>query len=131
MPQISIGDDIKFQNGIVMTYQTISSTPYSITTTSGPNSGHEYAIGVTTASSAITVNLPTDDPATDGAAKIVGRSYYIFDISSNANNNNITINAGGSGTIDGASSLTINGNGDSVTLVCTASTTSVGTWKVI
>ena len=131
MPQIQIGDDIKFQNGIVMTYQNISSTPYNITSVSGPNSGHEYAIGVTTSTSAITINLPTDDPTSDGAAKIVGRSYYIFDLSGNAFNKNITVNAGGSGTIEGASSLTINGNYDSITLLCIAASASAATWKVI
>lgn len=131
MPQIILGDDIKFQNGLVIPYQSVSSTPYSITTSSGPNSGHEYAMGVDTSSSAITINLPTDNPATTGAAKVVGRMYYIFDTSSNAATNNITVAAGGSGTIEGSSTLTISGNGDSVTLLCTAATSGAGTWKVV
>lgn len=85
----------------------VSSSPFTV----GAN--HHYLSVDTTA--ARTINLPTvssDD---------VGRVLTIFDNQGNANNQNITINVGDSGseTIAGSTSYVINTQGGVVTILCT------------
>ena len=140
MPRIFLGDDIEFQNGMIVSYQDITDNTYTITNTSGAGGGQEYAMGVNTTSTAKVINLPKDDASGSSAAKVVGRMYYIFDLSANASNNNITINAGTNGDIIGnigisptTETLTLSGDGDSVSLLCISAgnDTDGGIWKVI
>ena len=136
MPRIFLGDDIEFQNGMIVSYKEVTTTPYSITNTSGATGGQEYAMGVNTASALKVINLPQDDTSGSSAAKVVGRMYYIFDLSANASEHNIVINAGTSGNIIGSTtseSLTLAGDGDSVSLLCISAgnDTNGGIWKVI
>jgi hypothetical protein len=132
MPRIFIGDDFEFQNGIIIPYQIISNN-FSITKTSGPNSGQCYAIGVDTSSLAITVTLPIGTTSDALSAKVLGRIYYIFDISNNAFANNITINANTNGLIENSNILTLNNNGNSITIICIGlgNDGDGGIWKII
>lgn len=122
MPQISLGDDVKTLNGLVVAYQEITST-HSITSTSGPNSGNDYMIGVDTSSSALTVNLPTD------SSREVGRIYYIFDSQSNAGTNNITIDAGSGNTIDGTQTKIVSTDDSAIALLYIDDTNKK--WKIV
>lgn len=132
MPRIFIGDDFEFQNGIIFPYQTVNGN-FTITSTSGPNSGQSYAIGVNTSSLAITITLPTGNTTDALSAKVLGRVYYIFDIGNNASINNITINANNNGTIEGNRTLTLNGNCNSITIICISmgDEDEGGVWKII
>lgn len=61
-------------------------------------------------SSPLTITLPAASSVSEG------RKYTIKDESGNAGTNNITINRAGSDTIDGETSIIINGNYDSVVI---------------
>ena len=111
MPQISLGNDVKLQNGVVVAYREISATT-TLTSTSGPNSGLDYMIGVDTDTNAVTINLPT----TSGNGMEAGRMYYVFDLTGNAGTNNITIDPNNaSAKINGESTAVINVAYNSVT----------------
>jgi len=118
-----MGDDFKFTNGVVVAYKeiTFSDSPYSITSTSGPNSGQEFMLGVDT-----TVVLPTDARTGSSDVRQLGRMYYITDISNNASVNNIIIDANANATIASPSgtsqTTTMTSNGDSIYLVCVDAT---------
>ena len=113
MPQVSLGEDVKLQNGVVVAYREVSAST-TLTSTSGPNSGFDYAIGVDTSSNAVTVTLPT----TSGNGMEAGRLYYIFDLTGDAATNNITIDPNnGSATISGDATLVINTAYNSVTVM--------------
>ena len=133
MPRIFIGDDFEFQNGIIFPYQPVS-VDFTITSTSGLNSGQSYAIGVDTKTPlAITITLPLGNTTDALSAKVLGRVYYIFDIGNNASIKNITINANNNGTIEGNNTLTLNGNGNSITIICIGlgNEGQGGVWKII
>lgn len=129
MPQISIGQDTKMTSGLVLEYQTVSSSSYTLTSTSGGNGGFDYAIGCDSTSNAITINLPVN--STNGLE--VGRMYYIFDKAGTAGSNNITIDPrpSGTGTISGATDYVINSNYNSITLMCVDETAGAGVWIII
>jgi len=85
------------------TYISISSTPYAVLNT-------DNIIGIDTTTLAITINLP--DISSSGK-----KQYTVSDIAGNASTNNITINRGGSDLINGATSYTLVGDYNSVTIV--------------
>ena len=126
MPQISIGDDIKSSNGLVGAYKEVDAN-YTITSTSGPNGGNDYLVGVNTETASRTINLPTD------SAREVGRMYYIFDSTGSASANNIIVDASSTNDakINGADTVTISADYNSLTLVCIDSTSSPKLWIVI
>lgn len=121
MSQILFGDDVRFKNGIVFPIQGATGTTYDITTTSGPDAGHDYAI-VCTHTDAVTVNLPSDQNGLED-----GRSYQIIagtgDIVPN-----IVVNAGAYSQINGASDAIINSVRDSITIMFTNTTSE---WHII
>jgi hypothetical protein len=122
MPQITLGDDLKSSNGLVLAFQEVTST-HSITSTSGPNSGHDYMIGVDTTSSALAVNLPTD------TSREVGRMYYVMDTGGNAGTNNITIDAGSGNLIEDAQTAIIASDNVSLGIVYIDDTGKK--WKIV
>ena len=112
MPQISLGNDVKLQNGVVVAYREVSATT-TLTSTSGPNSGFDYMIGVDTDTNAVTGNLPT----TSENGMEAGRMYYIFDLTGNAGTKNITIDPNNaSAKISGESTIIINTAYSAVTI---------------
>ena len=123
MPQIQLGDDVSMSNGVVIAYQAVTGT-HSITLTSN-GGGNEYVIGANTTSAAVTINLPED------GSRELGRMYYIVDSHGNAHNNNITIEAGTNATINGNSNFVVNGQYESVTVVCVDITTDAEKWMII
>jgi hypothetical protein len=122
MPQIVLGNDVQLQNGLVVAYREVSAST-TITSTSGPNSGHEYSIGVDTDTNAVTVDLPT----TLGNGMEVGRVYFIFDKTGNAATNNITVDPGAGTTISGNATLTVSAAYNSVSVMYL----SAGVWLVV
>lgn len=121
MSQILFGDDVRFKNGIVFPVQGATGLTYDITSTSGPDGGHDYAI-VCTNTGAVTVNLPSD---TNGLED--GRSYQII-AGTGATTPNITVNAGQYFQINGASDIIINTPRESVTIMFTNATSE---WHII
>ena len=122
MPQISIGQDTKMTSGLVLAYQALSGT-YTLTSTSGPTGGFDYAIGCNSSTATTTINLPT----TSENGMENGRMYYIFDKDGNAGTNNITIDAQSGGDIVGSQTYVIDSSRNSVTLMCIADKT----WVII
>jgi len=108
MPQISIGDDVKLQNGVVYAVRSVTANT-TITSTTGPNSGHDYLLLVDSSSIAITVTLPSD------SSRETGRSYYIAD-NGNAATNTITVNGNGK-NISGSTTYTITQDYNTITVV--------------
>ena len=131
MPQINFGDDIKCMNGLVLSYRTVSSTPTTISSTSGTGGTHDYMIGVNTSSGPITINLPTDN-----VACVVGRTYVIFDKTGNAAtagnpHHHITIDAGLGSLINGSRTKEITSNYNSITVCCVDATSGAVRWNII
>lgn len=124
MPQIQLGDDVKCSNGLVLSYRTVSSTT-TITATSGLSATNDYMIGVDTSSNTITINLPTD------SARVVGRTYFIFDKTGNAGTRNITVDAGTNAQINGTLTKVINSNYNSITVCCVDATGGSERWNII
>lgn len=122
MPQIQLGNDVKMNNGIVLAQRTINSSgTHTLTSTSGPNSGHDAIISVDTetAAGATTINLPTD------SSRESGRFFYIHDSTGSANTYNITVSGNGV-NINGSSTFVLNENYNSVTIIYNGST-----WNII
>jgi hypothetical protein len=117
MSQVSIGSDVKINSGVVMSMRVV--TPASegenitINSTSGPNSGHDYAIAIDTDTYGTTVKLPT----TSGNGMEPGRIYYVCDHTGSALTHNITVDPGAGSNISGQSTVSISTNFSSVTVV--------------
>ena len=75
-----------------------------------------------TSSNAISLTLPQISTLTNGK-----RTHIFKDVGGNLSNNNLVINPGSGDTIDGYSSITLNNNYSSVTLLSDAS----NTWLII
>jgi len=97
--------------GRIINRTSVSSSPYAVLAS-------DHHISVTTASVAITLNLP---------AIVDGTEYHIKDQDGNSAGKNITVSPNGSDTIENAASLVINTNGASITLVGNSTTTN---WEV-
>lgn len=102
---------IKNTGGRIISRTSVTSTPYTVLAT-------DNHISVTTASTAITLNLP---------AIIDGTIYHIKDQDENASGKNITISPNGAETIENAASLTMNTNGASITIVGNSTTSN---WEI-
>ena len=124
MPQIQLGDDVKCSNGLVLSYRTVSTTS-TISSTSGTGGTHDYMIGVDTSTNTITINLPTD------GARVVGRTYLIFDKTGSAGTRNITVDAGTNAQINGTHTKVINSNHNSITVCCVDATGGSERWNII
>ena len=79
-------------------------------TSSNTTTGGEDIVFADVSSSSLTVTLATADARS-------GARIAVVDINSNAGTNAITVDTEGSGTINGASSITITTDGEAVTLV--------------
>ena len=118
MVQIQIGDDINTQSGLVYAVKTITGN-LSLTSSNGPNSGHNYCIAVNT-SSALTITLPsTSDNGLNN-----GRSYYIHSVVTSPN---ITIDGNGKNII-GNATIVLSGDYDSIRIIYNS---DVGAWFII
>ena len=84
-------------------------------TTNITASKSDYFLGVDTTSVAIEIRLP------DATQLDSGQMYVIKDEASNANNNNITVLASGSQTIDGQNSIVLMSPNASIQLYCNGS----------
>lgn len=94
--------------GLRLKYSSITTTPFTPALS-------EYVLGVTTTSTAITINLPPP-LITD-----VGRVLLIKDVTNNASVNNITITPNGTDTIDGVNaSIVLNSNNAAVHCIVVA-----------
>ena len=82
----------------------------AVLTSSNTTTGGEDIVFADVSSSTLTVTLATADARS-------GARIAIVDINSNAGTNAITVDTEGSGTINGASSITITSDGEAVTLV--------------
>ena len=82
----------------------------AVLTSSNTTTGGEDIVFADVSSSTLTVTLATADARS-------GARIAIVDINSNAGTNAITVDTEGSGTINGASSITISTSGKAVTLV--------------
>ena len=80
-------------------------------------STNDRVIGVDTSSTAITIGLPTANSVRKGFI------LTVKDIKGQSDTNNITIARGGTDTIDGHASLTINNPFAAVSLVSSGATT--------
>jgi hypothetical protein len=98
-------------NGLKTNRTSVTSSPYTILST-------DDHISVTTASVAITTNLP---------AIVDGKIYHIKDQDGNAAGNNITVSPAGGDTVENAASLTISTNYASVTLIGNSTTNN---WEI-
>lgn len=86
--------NITFDGGIVYTLDAVSSSPHTVAET-------EYYLSVDCSGGAITINLPN--------APTTGRVFMVKDSTGSAASNNITVTtAGGSVTIDGATTFVMN-----------------------
>lgn len=121
MSQTLFGDDVRFKNGIVFPIQAATDTTYNITSTSGQDGGHDYAI-ICTHTDLVTVNLPSDQNGLED-----GRSYQII-AGTGAITPNIVVNAGEHSQINGASDATINTVRNSITIMFTNATSE---WYII
>jgi hypothetical protein len=104
-------DTVKTSAGRIINRTSVTSSPYTVLAS-------DEHISVTTASTAITLNLP---------AIIDGTIYHIKDQDENSGGKNITVSPDGSDTVENAASLTINTNGASVTLVGNSTTSN---WEI-
>lgn len=104
-------DTVKTSAGRIINRTSVTSTPYTVLAS-------DEHISVTTASVAITLNLP---------AIIDGTIYHFKDQDENSAGNNITLSPNGAETIENFASLTINTNGGSVTLVGNSTTSN---WEI-
>ena len=112
-------DDVKLNSGVVYSVRTITTTgTYTITSTSGTNSGNDNIISVNT-TSAVTINLPDNVDAL-----VHGRTYTIHSTQSSAN---ITVN-GNSKNINGSSTAVISVGYSSLTFLYNS---TVGAWFII
>lgn len=111
-------NDVKFNNGIVEPVRIVTGNT-SLTNTSGPtgaqtsagnDGGYDQVLGVNVSSIAININLP--ESVNNGRTS--GRIYTICDHTGNASTNNITIDAGVNGTINGNQTHVISSNYNSV-----------------
>jgi hypothetical protein len=114
MSQMSIGYDIKFNNGLIVPINTITSN-HVISATSGTNSSNDYIISVNT-QNAITITLPSD------SSLVNGRTYIINSV---VENPNVTISGG---TISGSTSVTLTGSYNSIQIIYNS---SLNSWIVI
>ena len=115
-----IGDDVRMRSGIIHTLRELASDS-TITTTSGPNSGHDYALAVQTSDAGDDVTITLISNPADG------RTYNISDIDGNANNRNIVFNGNGK-NVNGSSTQTISTSYNSYTLIYSS---SAGHWNII
>jgi hypothetical protein len=108
---VSGGSPVALGGTVTITATGNASIPYtSVTTSPYAALSSDLFLGVTTSSLAITVQLP-NAPAT-------GQNYVIKDVSGNAATNNITVTTvGGSVTIDGVTSYTMNTNYESINVL--------------
>jgi hypothetical protein len=108
---IQIFNGLAAINGLKIKRTSVTSSPYTVLST-------DDHISITTASVAITVNLP---------AIVNGKIYHIKDQDGNAAGNNITVSPDGSDTIENAASLTISTNGVCITLIGNSTTNN---WEI-
>lgn len=106
-----LGGTLTTQAGRIINRTSVTTTPYTVLAS-------DHHISVTTASTAITLNLP---------AIIDGTEYHVKDQDENAAGKNITVSPDGSDTVENAASLVINTNGASVTLVGNSTTNN---WEI-
>ena len=102
---------LKSDGGRVINRTSVTSSPHTVLAAA-------YHHSITTASVAITLNLP---------AIIDGTIYHFKDQDENSSGNNITLSPNGADTIENAASLTIVNNGASVTLVGNSTTNN---WEI-
>ena len=84
-------------NGGQIVKRTATAISYSVLST-------DYIVAVTSTAAARTITLPA------ASANNTGQVYYVKDESGAAATNNISVVVSGGGTIDGASSITIDAN---------------------
>jgi hypothetical protein len=108
---LRINAKLIINGGRIISRTSVTSSPYTVLAS-------DEHISITTASTAITLNLP---------AIIDGAIYHIKDQDENSAGKNITVSPDGSDTVENAASLTINTNGASVTLVGNLTTSN---WEI-
>lgn len=108
---ITIGHKLILVSGRIINRTSVTSSPYTVLAS-------DEHISVTTASVAITLNLP---------AIINGTIYHFKDQDGNSTGNNITLSPNGAETIENAASLVINTKGASITLVGNSTTSN---WEI-
>lgn len=95
------GDDLGLTASESYVYKEVSSSTYTALSS-------DFVIGANTTSNTVTITLP----------KISGKKqYYIVDSGNNAGTNNITINCNASDSINGATTIGITGDGNSLIFI--------------
>lgn len=123
MSQISVGNDVKMNNGVVVATRIVTGNT-TITNTSGNGGGHDFTLAVDLTSGSITVSLPT----TSGNGMEAGRKYYICDYKGLATSTEkIIIDPGGSATVSGQSTFEITNAYNSVMVQYI----TTNTWMVV
>jgi len=102
---------LKSTGGRIKSRTTVTGSPYTVLAT-------DEHISVTTASTAITLNLP---------AIVNGTIYHIKDQDENSSGENITVSPDGSDTIENAASLVISADGTCITIIGNSTTNN---WEI-
>ena len=103
--------NLKFQNNVLQIGGGLKFNRRSISTTITASTT-DYYIGTDTTNGVLSIRLP------DAANLLSGQTYVIKDEAGTANNNNVTIAASGSQTIDGQNSVILESPFASIQLYC-------------